>query len=666
MMNGGIQMAIENMSLLQIVGSLDEMHSILKKLIICENVHLNLDTGNAYNNNYIVHQYESNIIGSSSAKAIDYDNEEIICSKSLQIVEDLCKGLNIELKLDKKYLTDDSYSLVNAEDDLKILNDSIGYKAAEINSKNHEIEKLLTFKDKIDCIYDKNIKLENIADLNYFEYEIGSLSSENKWRLKKNYENLSAIVLRIGIIKSSIEDLYVIIYPKQFKEETKNLLKSLNWNQLQIPEGINGNPAQMIEQIKNKIEVYKNDINELSGIIELDKEENKYILNKIYNTLKLEEKIIKLVKNIDFGDNLFIINVWVKESERLAVEEAIGTVTNKFIITYKSAQEIGKQVKPPTMLKNNWFTKPFELIVRMYGLPSYYEVDPTPFLAITFCLMFGIMFGDIGQGLIYFLAGFMLYKKMKDPGAILMRLGGSSIVFGFVYGSLFGLEQAELPWLPSLIGRPLDPKNIPMILLTGVIFGIAVLTISFIIGIVNSLKKGDIEEGLFGKNGVIGYLFFISMVLIAVALTGAISLPLIIPVISLVLTLVIMILKVPITNLVMNKRPLIHGSPGAYFTESIFEGIETILNALSNGISFIRVGAFALNHAGLFLAFLVMSELTENIFLKILIILLGNILILTLEGLVVFIQGLRLQYYEMFSKYFQGDGIEFEPIKLIR
>ena len=182
----------------------------------------------------------------------------------------------------------------------------------------------------------------------------------------------------------------------------------------------------------------------------------------------------------------------------------------------------------------------------------------------------------------------------------------------------------------------------------------------------NSLKKGDIEEGLFGKNGVIGYLFFISMVLIAVALTGAISLPLIIPVISLVLTLVIMILKVPITNLVMNKRPLIHGSPGAYFTESIFEGIETILNALSNGISFIRVGAFALNHAGLFLAFLVMSELTENIFLKILIILLGNILILTLEGLVVFIQGLRLQYYEMFSKYFQGDGIEFEPIKLIR
>lgn len=659
-------MAIENMSLLQIVGSMDEMHSILKKLIICENVHLNLDTGNAYNNNYIVHQYESNIIGSSSTRTIDYDNEEIECSKSLQVVEDLCNGLNIDLKLDIKYLSDDSYCMENAEDDLIKLNDSIGCRAAEINNKNQEIANLLNFRDKIDCIYDKNIELENIADLNYFEYEIGSLSSENKWRLKKNYENLSAIVLRIGIIKSSIEDLYIIIYPKQFKGETKNLLKSLNWNQLQIPEGISGNPAQMIEQIKNNIKVFKNDINELSNIIELDKEENKYILNKIYNTLKLEEKIIKLVKHIDFGDNLFIINVWVKENERTIVEEAIGTITNKFIITYKSARELGKQVKPPTKLRNNWFTKPFELIVKMYGLPSYHEIDPTPFLAITFCLMFGIMFGDIGQGLIYFLAGLILYKKMKDPGAILMRLGGSSIVFGFVYGSLFGLEQSELPWLPSLIGRPLDPKNIPMILLAGVIFGIVVLTISFGIGIVNSLKKGDIEEGLFGKNGATGYLFFISMVLIAVAITGTINLPVVIPIITLVFCLVIMILKVPITSLILNKRPLIHGSPGAYFTESIFEGIETILNALSNGISFIRVGAFALNHAGLFLAFLVMSELTDNIFLKILIIILGNILILTLEGLVVFIQGLRLQYYEMFSKYFQGDGIEFEPIKLNR
>jgi len=659
-------MAIEKMVLLKIVGSLEEIHPILKELILCENVHLNIDSSNAYNNNYLVHQYESDIIGSSIYKTIDYDDIQNECTKNEQVVEDLCSGLELELKIDKKVLSGNKYSFDDSLYDLNKIQSEIGLKVEEIKNKKNEIEELLKLRVKIDCIYDKSIEFDKIADLNFFEYEIGALSSENKWRLKKNYENLTAIVLRIGIIKSSIEDMYIIIYPKQFKEETTKLLKSLNWNQLMIPEGLNGNSTQMIEQIDEKIGDLHNEINELSNIIEIDKEENKHILNKIFNTIKLEEKIVELERKVDYGDNLFVLNAWVKESDKLSVEESIGIVTNKFIITEKTAKEMEKQVKPPTKLKNNWFVRPFELIVKMYGLPSYIEIDPTPFLAITFCLMFGIMFGDIGQGLVYFIAGFVLKNKMGTIGSLVMRLGGSSIIFGFVYGSLFGLEQAELPWLPSLIGRPLDPKNIPMILLTGVVFGVVVLTISFIYGIINSLRRGDIEEGLFGKNGVMGYLFFISLVFTGVSITGIINLPIMIPIIGLLVSLTIMILKEPVTNLILNKKPLIHGSVSSYFTESIFEGVETILNALSNAISFIRVGAFALNHAGLFLAFLVMSEMTTNIVLKIIILFLGNILILTLEGLVVFIQGLRLQYYEMFSKYFQGNGIEYDPIKLSR
>ncbi|MBU3804161.1 MAG: hypothetical protein H9872_05325, partial [Candidatus Cellulosilyticum pullistercoris] len=81
-------------------------------------------------------------------------------------------------------------------------------------------------------------------------------------------------------------------------------------------------------------------------------------------------------------------------------------------------------------------------------------------------------------------------------------------------------------------------------------------------------------------------------------------------------------------------------------------------------ISFIRVGAFALNHAGLFMAFKVMAEMVPGEITKFIILVLGNILILTLEGLVVFIQGLRLQYYEMFSKYFDGDGVAYDPLKI--
>ena len=275
------------------------------------------------------------------------------------------------------------------------------------------------------------------------------------------------------------------------------------------------------------------------------------------------------------------------------------------------------------------------------------------------------MFGDIGQGLIYFLLGLALKKKIGDFAEIVMRLGISSIIFGFIYGSFFGLEKHELPWLPSLIeGGPLSPDNIPMILLAGISYGIFALTVSYIYGIINSMKNGNIEEGIFGKNGVFGYLFFMSFIFTIVSLTGIINLPTSIPLIILLISIIIIILKEPLTNIVMKKQPLFHEDPGTYFTESIFEAVETFLGAMSNSISFVRVGAFALNHAGLFLAFLVISEMVENIFAKILILVLGNILILTLEGVVVFIQGLRLQYYEMFSKYFKGDGLEFKPLKL--
>ena len=659
-------MAIEKMTLLQIVGSLDEMHSILKELVMCENVHLNLESSSAYSNNYLVHEYESSVSVTHSFELEDYDLIQNECRTCLPTLEDLCRGLDIDLKIDNKFLIENDYSYSDAHADLDKINSSVGYKAEQIRNKKDRISELLNFKEKLDCMFDKSIGVNKLSNLDYFDFVVGTLSRENQVRIKKNYENLSAIVFKIGTLTSSVEDMYLIIYPKKFKEETTNFLKSLSWNELKIPTGLSGTTMEMITQIDENVDVLNKEIEELSDTLAIDKEENRYLLNKIFNVLKLEEKILELSKHVDVGDNLFIFNVWVQDRDKKSVEESLGAVTNKFMVIGKQAEELGNQIKPPTKLKNNWFTKPFEMIVKMYGLPSYQEIDPTSFLAITYCLMFGIMFGDIGQGLVYFLAGYFLKKKIGTAGDLLMRLGGSSIIFGFVYGSLFGLEQAELPWLPSLVGKVLDPKSIPVILLTGVVVGVVVLTISYVLGIINSLRRGDIEEGIFGKNGVIGYLFFMSMIMTVVAITKVIGLPVIVPIISMLICLTIMVFKEPFSNLILKKQPLIHGDAGSYFTESIFECVETILNALSNGISFIRVGAFALNHAGLFLAFLVMSELTSNIFLKILILLIGNILILTLEGLIVFIQGLRLQYYEMFSKYFTGDGTEFNIVKLNR
>ncbi len=490
------------------------------------------------------------------------------------------------------------------------------------------------------------------------------LSYDNKIQIKKNYENISAIVLKVGDIPDSREDIYLIVYPKQFKDETKRLLKSLNWVDLGIPDDLIDMPGNLVAATDDKIDKIHKEVAELEKIVLTNLEKKTFILNKIYTRVKLEQKILSIKEEIVHGNNLFVLNAWVAKKDRRRIEEKIGDITDKFVVIVKDASELDKKIIPPTQLKNNCIFKPFETIVKLYGLPSYYEIDPTPFLGITFMLMFGIMFGDIGQGLVYFLAGVMLYKKSEVAGGVLTRLGLSSIVFGFVYGSLFGLEHEQLPWLPHIVGSPLSTVNIMPVLIAGVVFGIAVLSVSYIIGIINALRRGDIEAGVFGKNGIAGYIFFMGFVGTLVSLVQIIQVPIWVPLGIMVLMLGVMILREPLTNMVTGNRPYIHGEVSSYFIESAFEGVETILGALSNGISFIRVGAFALNHAGLFMAFLVMSEMTDSLLLKIIILLLGNILILTLEGLVVFIQGLRLQYYEMFSKYFSGDGHAYAPIKI--
>jgi len=179
--------------------------------------------------------------------------------------------------------------------------------------------------------------------LNFFDYEIGILSNENRIRLKKNYENLTAIVFTIGTIKSTVENLYLIIYPKQFKVETTNFLKSLSWKQFELPEEFKGTPAQIKEQIDKEIEILKNEIKQLSESLDVNKGQNFDLMNIIYNTLKIEEKIVEIAQSADFGDNIFLLDVWASESNIDDVKDVISKTSDKVIIKGRGKfEKIGK------------------------------------------------------------------------------------------------------------------------------------------------------------------------------------------------------------------------------------------------------------------------------------------------------------------------------------
>nr|WP_302596011.1 V-type ATPase 116kDa subunit family protein [uncultured Cellulosilyticum sp.] len=656
-------MAIEKMKLLNLVGALDEENAILQELVLCENVHLNLEHSDAYDNSYIMHEYEAMMpSGTATRKEENYSEIQSKLGEVMNQVDKMSSDLRLKIKVAKDGIK--AYTRQQAIKDFEELQGKIGSDLEAIGQKKSKVSELKLLDQRLGYIT-KDIDFSTLDKLNYFEYEIGMLSRDNRVHIRKNYENISALIFEVGEIEDSREDIYIVFYLSEFKDETQKILKSLNWSKLDIQVNLVGNVESTRKDLASKISVLEKQIERLEKDVFENKEETNLLLDRIYSRLQLELKIYALKEQIFRGNNVFVLSAWIKARDYDVLEEHIASVTDKYVMLSKDPKELGDSVMPPTELKNNWFFKPFEMIVKLYGLPTYNEIDPTPFLAITFCLMFGIMFGDVGQGAVYFLAGVFLAKKMPTPAGILKRLGATSVIFGFVYGSIFGLE--EIPVIKDIAlvhGGPLNTTNIMPILVAGVAFGVAVLTVSFVIGIINCLRRRDIEGALFGKNGVAGYLFFMGFICTALCIVKAIPVSVVVPVVVMVLMMAIMVLKEPLAHLVEGEKELIKGETSAYFVESGFEGFETLLSTLSNSISFIRVGAFALNHAGLFLAFSVMASLVPYIWLKILIIILGNILILTLEGLVVFIQGLRLQYYEMFSKYFGGDGIPYTPLKI--
>lgn len=655
-------MAIEKMVMLSLLGSIDKEHDILEQVILSEKIHVNSDAYDSFERAYFEDQYKQILMSHKTYDILNnFEQDETKLLKMNQDITEITKVLNNQLQFEKENVV--GYDLKSAEQDLERININVSANIKEINEKRSIINEYRQILGKLNCIEHEYISLDELRSLKYFEYQIGFLSKEDHIHVKKNYENINAIILRLGSSDQYKENMYIAFYIKQYKQEINQLLKSLNWQKIVIPESFIGTIKEIKDRLSNEIQTLENEISKIESKMSENKEETILLLNKVYTRVKLESKIHELRQRIIHGENIIIFNAWVREKDVNKIEEIVQNITDKYVVMARKPNELPDKLVPPTLLKNNWFCKPFESIVKLYGLPASNELDPTPFLAITFCLMFGIMFGDLGQGFVYFLAGLIfLFKKSETIGGVLTRLGISSMIFGVVYGSFFGIE--DIPILEHIrLITPLESSSILIILIMGIIVGIVMLTVSYLFGVVNYIKKKELQEALFGKNGVAGYLFFASLILTALSVTKIVNLSVGTSLLFMGISILLMIFKEPLTNLLLKKRPLIHGAKSEYYIESGFEGIETILSTLSNAISFIRVGAFALNHAGLFLAFLVISELMPNVALEFLILLIGNILILVLEGLVVFIQGLRLQYYEMFSKYFSGNGVEYKPIK---
>jgi V/A-type H+-transporting ATPase subunit I len=288
----------------------------------------------------------------------------------------------------------------------------------------------------------------------------------------------------------------------------------------------------------------------------------------------------------------------------------------------------------PSMLANPPWVRTFEAFARLLGQPGHNEADPSPLVALIAPLLFGFMFGDVGQGAVLCVAGWWLRKRV--PMLVLLVPGGAlAMVFGLLFGEVFAREDLISAWW-------LRPLHEPITLLPAAVgLGAAILLGGLLLNAAQAHWRGEARLWWMRDVGsVLAYMALLGMLfepaLWWLALAGA---------------------------LWFTVGSMLSASSGrlAALGSGLAQFAEQILQLLVNTVSFARVGAFALAHAGLSMAVIGVAE-ASGAFGYWIVLLLGNVLIIALEGLVVGIQTTRLLLFEFFVRFLKGTGRAFRPL----
>jgi V/A-type H+-transporting ATPase subunit I len=387
-----------------------------------------------------------------------------------------------------------------------------------------------------------------------------------------------------------------------------------------------------------------------------------------------EHRMLEAEQNFPRTEATVLIAGWVPAAEVPAVTQRLKELTRGSGVVETTAPESLPDEEVPVLLRHPRMLRPFEMLVAAYGLPGYRDLEPTLFVAITYLLMFGMMFGDVGHGAVLALGGAAALvagraRKVRDVGVLLGAAGLASMAFGVLYGSYFGIAglRRYALWHDPLEGSPLD------LMKAAVGLGVVVVSLGMVLNMVNRFRKRDWLGGFLDSFGVVGALFYwgvLGLLLKFAALKerGLVGL---VVALAVALPLVAWALREPLRH-ALDRRAKRHSESSGFLEatmESVVEAFEAVLSYMANTISFVRLAAYAMSHAAVLMATFVMAAEVKKTSgggdaLSVLVIIAGNVVAILLEGVIAAVQALRLEYYEFFGKFFSGSGRAFTPFRL--
>ena len=591
------------------------------------------------------------------------------------------------------YIESDDEISIPSKDDEELVNricsEIENLKDAEYKTV-HEKQRIRETINEAKVFSKMNVPFSDFEHLSYLTLRIGRLESKSIAELKKNLGNRTVII-------PLDENRFLAASSKKGRFALDTQLKKLSFEPVKIPENYRGIPSEMMKSLNEQYNKLNKELEKIKDTKDKLRESCKDDLKRLVSSMNTALIIEGVKARFTTTKSMYHFSGWTPSELVADLKNDITELTKgRVAVNAYSPEEVpsiksGKE-KVPVAMKHGAFVKGFESIVFSYGAPQYGTIDPTPIVAFFFTLMFGIMFGDAGQGFVLFFLGVIIsmskkiFSKFKKFSVPLISIGISSMIMGLLAGSFFTNEKIlTAPTMivtEALTGKPVDRilHILPLASEGGsitkllyffgftIIIGVIINSLGILINIFNRCTLKKYEEAFFSKTGLAGLALFWYALFIAVRilLGGKFE---DYDFIGILTPLFLIFFGPFLWRFFTGKKPFLHNGLLAFIMEGFVEVIETISTFFSNTVSFLRVGAFALAHAVFsFIVFFFTDELAGSgltgTLSAALIMIIGNVIIIALEGLIVAIQVIRLQYYEFFNKFFIETGAEFAPFRL--
>ena len=541
---------------------------------------------------------------------------------------------------------------------IKFYEKQLGVYTNRLDGLRKRLSEINDLLMKVDIFKRNGISLDTTGEYTHIFVKAGFIPEVNIDRLREALKPFNVI---LTVLEGRLKDKFILIAASQKdKESISNILTMLNMEEITVPRDIEPNPEKAYRNLLEEKQKILSELSSLKNEVEVflqDISPKKRYIRFMYNVRSMTLKTRSL--SVFYG--------WVTSEKLEELKSMTKEITNGLMHIETVDPDPNSDIKPPTYLKSPPLVDKFQLIVRMRGILNYYEIDPTILFAIFFSIMYGIMFGDVGQGIVLFILGLIFYKikrpflgisyhALNDLGAILSVSSIFSIIFGFLYGESFLIHFMNPIWL--------DPLEKPIeISVVSIIFGLVQIVIGLVLNIINDLLSKEYFTALLSWKGIVGLVYYLIGILLSIRfINGGMRLEIFgspenLPLVAIELGLLaIGFSKSFIENMIKKHERSAMDS----IMEGVGDLIEMFISYLTNSISYVRLGAFAVAHVALAeVAYILAPSMGFwPSFITF------NILVIILEGFSAGIQSIRLIFYEFSTKFYRDEGRVFKPIHI--